>query len=125
MENSPTLDRWHKLTFILFLMVWAVNWSLLFLAAEWLPDGRWVEASLPILAGYCYTQFADTYQEANGLLDSHRTPKIPIETIALATRGPRTQKDRQMEWMWRERLMNSQRHQYMVPSEDYQTQEHR
>ena len=81
--------------------------------------------ALPILAGFCYTQFADTYQEANGLLDSRRTPKIPIETIALATRGPRTQKDRQMEWMWRERLMNSQRHQYMVPSEDYQTQENR
>lgn len=84
-----------------------------------------VVRSLPILAGYCYTQFADTYQEANGLLDSHRVPKIPIETIALATRGPRSQKDRQLEWMWRERLMNSQRHQYMVPSEDYQTQENR
>jgi beta-galactosidase/beta-glucuronidase len=80
-----------------------------------------VVRSLPIMAGFCYTQFSDTYQEANGLLDAHRVPKIPIETIALATRGPRTQKDRQIEWAWRERLMNSQRHQYMVPSEDYQT----
>ena len=63
-----------------------------------------VVRSLPILAGFCYTQFADTYQEANGLLYADRTPKIPIETIALATRGPRTQKDRQMEWMWRENV---------------------
>ena len=39
--------------------------------------------------------------------------------------GRARQKDRQMEWMWREHLMNSQRHQYMVPSEDYQTQENR
>jgi beta-galactosidase/beta-glucuronidase len=83
-----------------------------------------VVRSLP-LAGFCYTQFADTYQEANGLLYADRRPKIPIEQIALATRGPRTQKDRQMEWMWRERLMNSQRHQYLIPSEDYQTQENR
>jgi beta-galactosidase/beta-glucuronidase len=36
-------------------------------------------------AGFCYTQFADTYQEANGLLRSDRTPKIALETIAAAT----------------------------------------
>ena len=41
--------------------------------------------SLEILAGFCYTQFADTYQEANGLLYADRTPKIPIEEIADAT----------------------------------------
>lgn len=35
-----------------------------------------------ILAGYCYTQFADTYQEANGLLQADRAPKIPLERIA-------------------------------------------
>jgi beta-galactosidase/beta-glucuronidase len=35
-----------------------------------------------VLAGYCYTQFADTYQEANGLLYADRTPKIPLERIA-------------------------------------------
>ena len=39
-------------------------------------------ASLPLLAGFCYTQFADTYQEANGLLYADRTPKIPLERIA-------------------------------------------
>jgi beta-galactosidase/beta-glucuronidase len=41
-----------------------------------------------LLAGFCYTQFADTYQEANGLLRADRTPKFPIEEIAAATRGP-------------------------------------
>lgn len=48
-----------------------------------------VARSLGVLAGYCYTQFADTYQEANGLLRADRTPKIPIEVIARATRGDR------------------------------------
>ena len=32
-----------------------------------------------MLAGFCYTQFADTYQEANGLLYADRTPKIPLD----------------------------------------------
>ena len=43
--------------------------------------------NLGVLCGFCYTQFADTYQEANGLLHADRTPKIPIEQIAAATRG--------------------------------------
>jgi hypothetical protein len=43
--------------------------------------------SLPMLSGFCYTQFADTYQEANGLLYADRTPKVPLDRIALATRG--------------------------------------
>jgi hypothetical protein len=43
--------------------------------------------SLNILAGFCYTQFADTYQEANGLLYEDRTPKFPLDQIARATRG--------------------------------------
>ena len=42
-----------------------------------------------LLAGFCYTQFTDTYQETNGLLYGDRTPKLPIEEIARATRGPR------------------------------------
>ncbi len=46
--------------------------------------------SLDLLAGFCYTQFADTYQEANGLLRADRTPKIPIERIAEATSGSAT-----------------------------------
>lgn len=40
-----------------------------------------------LFAGYCYTQFADTYQEANGLLHADRTPKIPIERIAALNAG--------------------------------------
>jgi beta-galactosidase/beta-glucuronidase len=39
------------------------------------------------LAGFCYTQFADTYQEANGLLRADRTPKFPLEDIRAATLG--------------------------------------
>jgi beta-galactosidase/beta-glucuronidase len=80
-----------------------------------------VVRDLPVLAGFCYTQFTDTYQEANGLLFADRTPKFPIEQIALATRGPRTRRDFQLEWEWRERLMNAQRQQYVVPSEDRHT----
>jgi hypothetical protein len=48
--------------------------------------------SLDLLAGFCYTQFADTYQETNGLLRADRTPKFPIEEIALATRGRRAKR---------------------------------
>jgi beta-galactosidase/beta-glucuronidase len=43
--------------------------------------------SLQVFTGFCYTQFADTYQEANGLLFADRTPKFPIERIAAATSG--------------------------------------
>jgi hypothetical protein len=40
-----------------------------------------------LFAGFCYTQFADTYQEANGLLWPDRTPKIPLAEIHAATTG--------------------------------------
>ena len=43
--------------------------------------------SIGLLSGFCYTQFADTYQEANGLLYADRRPKLPLEWIADATRG--------------------------------------
>jgi beta-galactosidase/beta-glucuronidase len=43
--------------------------------------------SLGLLAGFCYTQFADTYQEANGLLYADRTPKIPLAELAAANGG--------------------------------------
>ena len=46
-----------------------------------------VVRNLGLLAGFCYTQFADTYQEANGLLYADRTPKVAIHRIAVATRG--------------------------------------
>lgn len=35
----------------------------------------------PELAGFCYTQFADTEQERNGLLTADREPKIPLERL--------------------------------------------
>jgi beta-galactosidase/beta-glucuronidase len=44
----------------------------------------------PLFSGFCYTQFADTFQEANGLLCADRTPKIPIEEIAKVTKQNRT-----------------------------------
>ena len=64
---------------------------------------------LPLLAGFCYTQLTDTYQEANGLLFADRTPKAPIEDIALATRGSRPEFNPKEEAAWRERLMARQR----------------
>ena len=77
-----------------------------------------VVRSIPLFAGFCYTQFADTYQEANGLLNADRTPKIPIEEIARATRGPTTARDQQTEWEWREQIMFRQRAPYQSPPED-------
>ncbi|HUR35149.1 MAG TPA: glycoside hydrolase family 2 TIM barrel-domain containing protein [Vicinamibacterales bacterium] len=47
-----------------------------------------VVRNLALLAGFCYTQFADTYQEANGLLYADRTAKVPLHRIAAATSGP-------------------------------------
>jgi len=47
-------------------------------------------AHLPLFSGFCYTQFADTFQEANGLLCADRTPKIPVERIREATRIARS-----------------------------------
>jgi beta-galactosidase/beta-glucuronidase len=43
-----------------------------------------------MFSGFCYTQFADTFQEVNGLLFADRTPKFPLERISAAVRGPRT-----------------------------------
>jgi beta-galactosidase/beta-glucuronidase len=43
-----------------------------------------------LFSGFCYTQFADTFQEANGLLYADRTPKIPLERIAKVTSQSRT-----------------------------------
>jgi hypothetical protein len=43
--------------------------------------------SLGVFAGFCYTQFTDTYQEANGLLLADRTPKFPLDRMRRATSG--------------------------------------
>ena len=53
--------------------------------------------SIDTIAGYCYTQLTDTYQEANGLLYMDRTPKIPLEEIALAIRGPKSHREIERE----------------------------
>ncbi|MEO7058774.1 MAG: hypothetical protein ABI083_03580, partial [Lapillicoccus sp.] len=51
--------------------------------------GDLVEAVLAsgFLAGFCYTQLTDTLQEANGLCDENRVPKLPLEDIARIVRG--------------------------------------
>jgi hypothetical protein len=77
--------------------------------------------SIPFLAGFCYTQLTDTYQETNGLLYADRTPKFPLESIALATRGAQTPHDQLIEWEWRDRLMKKQQAQYQLPAEDHRT----
>lgn len=33
----------------------------------------------PMLSGFCYTQFCDTFQESNGLLSATREPKLPLD----------------------------------------------
>jgi beta-galactosidase/beta-glucuronidase len=42
------------------------------------------------LAGGCYTQLTDTYQEVNGLLRMDRTPKVDPQELARATRSEPT-----------------------------------
>jgi hypothetical protein len=42
-----------------------------------------------LFSGFCYTQFADTFQECNGLLTADRQPKVPIEQIAASTSSAR------------------------------------
>jgi hypothetical protein len=48
-----------------------------------------VITSSALFSGFCYTQFADTFQEANGLLCADRTPKLPLEEISAITRAAR------------------------------------
>lgn len=80
-----------------------------------------VVRTLPVITGFCYTQFADTYQEANGLLYADRTPKFPLDQIARATCGPEVERERQLEMAWRQRMMSVERYHYLVPAEDHQT----
>jgi len=78
---------------------------------------------IPVLAGFCYTQFTDTYQEANGLLYADRTPKFGLKQIADATRGPRRKPSEEaLDSAWRERLMGYTREQYANPPAENRTQ---
>lgn len=42
----------------------------------------------PALAGFCYTQLTDVQQEANGLLNADRTPKLDINAVYAINRRP-------------------------------------
>ena len=64
--------------------------------------------SLPALSGFCYTQFTDTYQEANGILRADRSDKVSRQAIAEATSGQPFPSGNAMELRWRERLMQIQ-----------------
>jgi hypothetical protein len=64
---------------------------------------------LSSLAGFCYTQFTDTFQEANGLLYANRTPKIPLDKAALATSGFTPDETDPSVLHWRNRLMELQK----------------
>ncbi|MES2932099.1 MAG: glycoside hydrolase family 2 TIM barrel-domain containing protein [Pseudomonadota bacterium] len=50
-----------------------------------------VVSETAMFSGFCYTQFADTFQEANGLLCADRTPKLPLAQIAEATCNLKTE----------------------------------
>ncbi len=45
------------------------------------------------LAGFCYTQLTDTFQELNGLVRADRTPKVPVELVRAAVTGRRGRGD--------------------------------
>jgi beta-galactosidase/beta-glucuronidase len=42
---------------------------------------------IDVFSGFCYTQFTDTFQEANGLFFSDRSPKVDIARVRRATTG--------------------------------------
>jgi beta-galactosidase/beta-glucuronidase len=63
---------------------------------------------IAFFAGFCYTQFTDTYQETNGLLYGNREPKIPIEKIREATLGRAAARLNGLEQRWRESVLESQ-----------------
>ena len=82
--------------------------------------GRLLKAmhTLKLLAGFCYTQFADTYQEANGLLYMDRRPKIPLEEIRAATRGSYTPMELQIERDWAARMLRFQQDLHVAQDDD-------
>ncbi|SOE02264.1 glycoside hydrolase family 2 protein [Blastococcus haudaquaticus] len=54
--------------------------------ADWFGAIR----AAPVLAGSCYTQLTDTLQEANGLLDEYRTPKVAAHRLRAVITGRST-----------------------------------
>ncbi|HEU4740248.1 MAG TPA: glycoside hydrolase family 2 TIM barrel-domain containing protein [Meiothermus sp.] len=49
------------------------------------------------IAGFCYTQLTDTFQEKNGLLDEHRNPKADLARLRRATKGERKPTEEELE----------------------------
>ncbi|CAM3631705.1 Putative Glycoside hydrolase family 2 [Deinococcus saxicola] len=69
------------------------------------------------LAGFCYTQLTDTFQEKNGLLFADRTPKTDLAALARANRGERSAQDQEKDpalgemgydRFWRQKLANAE-----------------
>ena len=48
---------------------------------------QWAVVHASGLAGACWTQLTDTYQEVNGLLTMEREPKVALAEFGAATRG--------------------------------------
>lgn len=42
---------------------------------------------IELFTGFCYTQFTDTFQEANGLFKADRTPKFSLTAMAVPLEG--------------------------------------
>jgi hypothetical protein len=53
-----------------------------------------------MFSGFCYTQFADTFQEANGLLNADRSPKVPLDAISAATRNVKYERNVEAQGPW-------------------------
>lgn len=56
---------------------------------EALLRAQFAALSPAALAGFCYTQLADTFQETNGLLAEDRRPKLPVHVLREIVGGPR------------------------------------
>ena len=72
-------DRWHAYTVLASEEEFADRFAELVGALHASTD----------LAGFCYTQLTDTFQELNGLLRADRTPKVPEQLIRAAVTGVR------------------------------------
>lgn len=60
------------------------------------------------LAGFCYTQLTDTFQEKNGLLYADRKPKADLSRLSRATRGLVQQPDQTNPLGYSQRWLDQQ-----------------
>ncbi len=54
---------------------------------SWCSGAEAVVHESDVLAGACWTQLTDTYQEVNGLLTADRVPKGDLAALSAAVRG--------------------------------------